>query len=79
MNLAEKKETLMHIVEEADNKLTGLLIAVANEYNSTNEAYTPEEIQNFYQIRDKLLNEPETAHSPSQAHDIIRNKSRNAI
>jgi hypothetical protein len=77
MNLAEKKETLMHIVQDADDKLTGLMIAIANEYNTTNEAYTAEETENFYQIRDLLLQDPETGYSPTQAHDLIRNKSRN--
>ena len=72
MNLAEKIETLMHIVQVADDKLTGLLIALANEYNTTNEAYTAEETENFYQIRDLLLQDPETGYSPNKAHDLIR-------
>ena len=79
MNLAEKKETLLHIVQDADEKLTGLLIALANEYNSTNEVYTEEELDSFYQIRDQILNEPQSAYSPQQAHDLIRNKDRNGL
>ena len=33
MSLTEKKQALFHIVEDADEKLTGLLIAIATEYN----------------------------------------------
>ena len=40
MNLAEKKESLLNIVEEADEKVTGLLIALANEYNDATFEYT---------------------------------------
>ena len=78
MNLAEKKETLMHIVKDADDKLTGLLIAVANEYNSV-ENYSVGEIESFYEVRDALLAEPHTAYTPTQAHDIIRNKKQDAV
>lgn len=79
MSLAEKKEALLHIVHDADEKLTGLLIALANEYNSTNEIYSTEEIQNFYHVRDQLLNDPESSYSPQQAHELIRNKNRNGL
>ena len=48
MSLTEKKEALLHIVEDADEKLTGLLIALANEYNVPSEEYIQEEIEGFY-------------------------------
>ena len=32
MSLAEKKQSLLYIIEDADEKLTGLLIALATEY-----------------------------------------------
>lgn len=78
MNLVDKKETLMHIVQDADDKLTGLLIALANEYNSP-ENYSSEELDSFYEIRDALLNEPQTAYTPAKAHEIIRNKKQDAV
>ncbi len=59
MGLSEKKQTLLHIVEDADEKLTGLLIALATEYNSSSEEYTAEQIEEFYKIRDELINHPE--------------------
>ena len=79
MSLAEKKETLVLIVQSADDKLTGLLIALANEYNSTGETYSTVEIENFYQIRDQLLKEPETGYTPQQGHHLIRNNNRNDL
>ena len=74
MGLAEKKQSLLHILEDADEKLTGLLIALANEYNTTNEKYSKEELESFYQTRDNFLADPESGYSPEQAHNIIRNK-----
>ena len=40
MSIAEKKQFLLHIVEDADEKLTGLLIALANEYNDADQDYS---------------------------------------
>lgn len=74
MSLAEKKQALMHIVEDADEKLTALLFALADEYNSPHYEYSEEEIQSFYKIRDDLLKDPESGYTPEQAHDLIRNK-----
>ncbi|MEO6452644.1 MAG: hypothetical protein ABIN97_01165 [Ginsengibacter sp.] len=79
MSITEKKEFLLHIVEDADEKLTGLLIALANEYNTSGEKYSDEEIEEFYKIRDNLLADPETGYTPEQVHEIIRNKSKNAV
>jgi hypothetical protein len=74
MVLTEKKQVLLDIVEDADEKLTGLLIALANEYNTSNQKYSSEEIEEFYKIRDAILADPETGYSPKKAHDLIRNK-----
>ena len=79
MSLEEKKQLLSHIVKDADDKLTGLLMAVANEYNISSEKYTQEEIEEFYRIRDNLLAHPETGYTPEEAHKLIRNKSKNAV
>lgn len=77
MGLSEKKQALLHIVEDADEKLTGLLIAVATEYNSSSEEYTSEEIEDFYKIRDELINHPEKGYTVQEAHGQIRNNIRN--
>ncbi len=74
MGIAEKKQALIHIVEDADEKLTALLFAIADEYNTPDYEYSEEEIQSFYEIRDNLLKDPESGYTPEQAHDLIRNK-----
>ena len=79
MNLAEKKETLMHIVKDADDKLTGLLIALANEYNDAGINYSSDELAGFYEVRDRMVSEPDTTYTPTHAHDLIRNKKGNGL
>ncbi len=79
MSLAEKKQALLHIVEDADEKLIGLLMALAFEYNASTEEYTPEEIEGFYKVRDELIKHPEKGYTVEQAHDLIINKIRDAI
>ncbi|MDQ6843469.1 MAG: hypothetical protein M3Z92_03820 [Bacteroidota bacterium] len=74
MSLAEKKQNLLYIIEEADEKLAGLLIAVANEYNSSGEEYTKDEIESFYKTRDELLKNPGKGFTVQDAHQRIRNK-----
>lgn len=77
MGLSEKKQTLLHIVEDADEKLTGLLIALATEYNSSSEEYTAEEIEEFYKVRDELINHPQKGYTVEEAHNLVRNRIRN--
>lgn len=79
MSLAEKKQSLLYMIEDADEKLTGLLMALANEYNASDEEYTPEEIESFYKIRDELLKNPEKGSTVQEAHQRIRNKGQDAF
>jgi hypothetical protein len=74
MSIAEKKEFLLHIVEDADEKLTGLLIALANEYNTSGEEYSDEELSSFYKTRNDYLQNPEFVYTVEEAHQKIRNK-----
>jgi len=76
MVLTDKKEVLKEIIENADEKLMGLMIALANEYNDAEQEYSLEEIKEFYKIRDEMLAQPETTYTPEQAHQLIRNKKR---
>ncbi len=73
MSIAEKKQVLLHIVEEADEKLMGLLIALANEYNTSGEEYSNEEIADFYKTRNNYLQNPEKVFAVEEAHQKIRN------
>jgi hypothetical protein len=75
MILTDKKHALKEIIENADEKLIGLMIALANEYNDTAH-YSQKEIEEFYRIRDEMLAHPETSYTPEQAHELIRNKRR---
>lgn len=76
MVITEKKQVLLEIIEEADEKLTGLLLALANEYISSGGKYSTEEIEEFYRIRDKMKVNPETNYTPEQAHNLIRNDEK---
>ncbi len=79
MNLAEKKETLLHIVHDADDKLTGLLIALANEYNDSDVEYTEEELNFFEERRMEFLNSGKTGSTVEEAHARIRRNYNNGI
>jgi hypothetical protein len=81
MSIIEKKQFLLQIVEDADDKLTGLLLALANEYNSntSGEKYSIEEISDFHKTGDEYLQNPEKAFTVEEAHQKIRNKLRDAI
>ena len=72
MGLAEKKQELLRIVENADEELTNRLIAVAKESESTNSKFTPEELQKFYASREQYHQNPETGMSLEDAHAYIR-------
>ncbi|CAN5163822.1 hypothetical protein BH09BAC2_BH09BAC2_14120 [soil metagenome] len=78
MSLAEKKQNLLHIVQDADEKLTGLLIALANEYNATDFQFTDEEIGHFEKIRDNMINEPGSNYSEDQIFESINKRRNNA-
>ena len=79
MNLAEKKETLMHIVQVADDKLTGLLIALANEYNDADVEYTDEELCFFEERKLEFFNSDKEGSTVEEAHARIRRNYKNGI
>ncbi len=55
MSISEKKQALLQYVEEADEKLTGLLFVLASEYNDADQDYTKEEIEFFETRRDEFF------------------------
>lgn len=79
MNLADKKETLMHIVQDADDKLTGLLIALANEYNDADEVYSKEELAFFEERRNEFFSSNKQGVTVEEAHERIRRNYKNGI
>jgi hypothetical protein len=79
MGLPEKKQFLLQVVQNADERLTGLLIALAEEYNSSTVNYSSEEIASFSAIKENMLNESTKSYSPEEAHELIRNKKKNGL
>lgn len=76
MVITDKKQVLLEIINDADEKLMGLMIALANEYNDEVENYSQEEIEEFIRIKDEMIAHPETTFTPEEAHELIRTKKR---
>ncbi len=76
MVLTDKKEVLKEIIENADEKLMSLMIALANEYNDIEQEYSQDEINGFHRIKDEMLAHPEATYTPEQTHELVRNKKR---
>ncbi len=79
MSLAEKKQTLLYMIEDADEKLTGLLIALASEYNDADQDYSKEELDFFNNRRKSFYDNNKRGYSPEEAHDIARRKFKNGL
>lgn len=79
MRLTEKKEALLHIVEDADEKLTGLLTALANEYNDADQNYSKEELDFCNDRRNAFYNSDKKGYSIEEAHDKIRRNYNNGV
>lgn len=65
---------LLHIVDEADEKLLSLLIALANEYNQPDNYFTDSEIAEFNRRRDEYLKKPDSGVSMEESLNRIRRK-----
>ncbi len=79
MGIAEKKKNLLHIVEEADENLTELLMEVAKEYNDTPRNYSEEELQSFYKARDEFHKNGQKGKTVEEVHNEIRRKYKNGL
>jgi hypothetical protein len=79
MSITEKKEALLHIVEDADEKLTGLLIALAVEYNDADQIYSKEELDFFNDRKKAFYNSNKEGYSVEEAHDNIRRNYNNGV
>jgi hypothetical protein len=62
----------MHIVENADEKLTGLLFALANEYNDADQHYSQEELDFFYARRGEFFADDKNGYTVEDAHEKTR-------
>lgn len=79
MVTTDKKQILLEIIEEADEKLTGLLLALANEYNDADQNYTDEELAFFEERRDAFFKSGKKGYTVEEAHEKIRNKYKNGL
>ena len=76
MDLVEKTQVLVHIVEDADEKLSGLLIALANEYNDPEQTYSQEELDSFEESRNAFFQSGNKGYTVEEAHEKIRKDYR---
>lgn len=79
MGIAEKKQNLMLMVEDADENLTELLMEVAKEYYDTPINYSEEELQSFYKARDEFYKSGQKGKTVEEVHNEIRRKHQNGI
>jgi hypothetical protein len=79
MSLAEKKQSLLHIIEEADEKLTGLLIALATEYNDADDEYSKQELDFFNDRRKAFYDNNKAGSSTEEVHEKVRRNYRNGV
>ena len=79
MSLTEKKQALFHIVEDADEKLTGLLIAIATEYNDAEQNYSKEELDFFNDRRKAFLNSNKEGYTVEEVHEKVRRNYNNGL
>ncbi len=75
----EKKEILLHIVKDADDKLTGLLIALANEYNDADHNYSKEELDFFNNRRKAFYDSNKEGYTVEEANDKARRNYSNGV
>ncbi len=79
MSLAEKKQSLLHIIEEADEKLTGLLIALATEYNDADDEYSKQELDFFNDRRKAFYDNNKASSSTEEVHEKVRRNYKNGL
>jgi hypothetical protein len=79
MTITENKDALFDIVKEADEKLTRLLIALANEYNNAGESYSKEELEFFNNRRKAFFDSGKKGSSVEDAHNRIRRNYQNGL
>ncbi|MEP6682244.1 MAG: hypothetical protein ABJA35_03250 [Parafilimonas sp.] len=78
MELIEKKKVLLHLIEDADEKLTGLLLVLADEYNAATQNYTKEELD-FFEKRRNTFFSNKTGATVEEAHNRIRSNYQNGL
>lgn len=79
MSLSEKKQSLLCIIEDADEKLTGLLIALATEYIDADQEYSKEELDFFDDRRKVFRDSNKAGFSVEETHGRICRNYKNEL
>ncbi|MGN6802022.1 MAG: hypothetical protein ACTHJN_08960 [Ginsengibacter sp.] len=79
MVLTDKKQALLEIIEDADEKLLGLMIALANEYNDEDYIYSKEELAFFEKRRAAFFDNDKKGFTVEEAHEKIRRNYKNGL
>ena len=74
MVITEKKQVLLEIIEEADEKLIGLLFALANEYNDPEQNFSEKQLASFDASRNAFFKSGKKGYTIEEEHNRIRNK-----
>jgi len=79
MVLTDKKQALLEIINDADEKLVSLMIALANEYNDEDYIYSKEELAFFKKRRNAFLENDKKGYTVEEAHEKIRRNYKNGV
>jgi hypothetical protein len=79
MVLTDKKTALLEIINDADEKLVSLMIALANEYNDEEYVYSKEELDFIEKRRDAFLESGKKGYTVEEAHEKIRRNYKNGL
>jgi hypothetical protein len=79
MVLTDKKQVLLEIIQDADEKLLGLMIALANEYNDEDYVYSEEELAFIDERRKAFFESGKKGYTVEEAHEKIRRNYKNGL
>jgi cob(I)alamin adenosyltransferase len=79
MVLTDKKEVLKEIIENADEKLMSLMIALANEYNDTEQEYSEQEIAFFEKRRQAFFDSNKKGSTVEEVNEKIRRNYKSGL
>lgn len=79
MVLTDKKEVLKEIIENADEKLMSLMIALANEYNYTEQEYSQDELAFFEKRRQAFFDSNKKGATVEEVNEKIRRNYKNGL
>ena len=79
MVITDKKQALLEIINDADEKLMGLMIALANEYNDEDCIYSEDELAFFEKRRNAFFESGKRGYSVEEVHEKIRRNYKNGL